>query len=177
MPLLVCLFDMQSVEVSSQSDCVLCKHQNVIKTNRSGFLISFSFCLFVVAVIVVGLCVAESAKWGNKQAEASNTLWMSFHFHYVAFLLLYDLMHNKCIHAVSNTDFFIPSPGERATNVYWKWKFYSSLFGLAKMADYISLMIALAFPSHQTKFSVWRKKKMEARGKRAKRVKKKLYQD
>lgn len=63
--------DMQSLEVFLHSRLFLCKHQNVIKTNRSGFLISFSFLVLLV-------CFAL-----RNEEKASS--WMSFHFHYVRF--------------------------------------------------------------------------------------------
>lgn len=89
---LFCLICNRFVEVSSQSDCVLCKHQNVIKTNRSGFLISFSFLVSPAWLLLCRL-------FFFCEIRKSSARWMSFHFHYVC---IHDLVHGLCIHAVSS---------------------------------------------------------------------------
>lgn len=75
--------DMQSlVEVSSQSDCVLCKHRNVIKTDRSGFLIScFGW---------LGEC------WRNQEKLQCGWVFI--------FIMCTIWCTLKCIHAVSSVD-------------------------------------------------------------------------
>lgn len=74
--------DMQSLEVFLHSQLFLCKHQNVIKTNRSGFLISFSF-LCCARLLFVSQC--EMRK--------------KLHRGWVFIFIMNDLVHNARIYA------------------------------------------------------------------------------
>lgn len=130
---------MQLTSVDMQSQCAgsfftvgllfyLCKHRNVIKTNRSGFLISFLF----------WFCAAQVRRTISSRALQT---WMSFHFHYVC-----DLVHNKCIHAVRNTDFTrqrnrAPDNDESVL----KTKVYESLFGLYRLIASLLWRLSLIF--------------------------------
>lgn len=66
------------------SQLFLCKHQNVIKTNRSGFLISFSHLLPFVCLALESI---------RKKLHRG---WV-----FIFIFIMYDLVHNICIHAVS----------------------------------------------------------------------------
>lgn len=99
--------------------CFLCKHQNVIKTNRSGFLISVSF-----------YCCAVS-HWWNQEERFDG--WVFIFIICTIWCTIYAFMR-------------LVTQQPTTTKVYWKWKFMALCLALY-FADYISLMMALAFPT------------------------------
>lgn len=108
---------------SQSACCFLCKHQNVIKTNRSGFLISVSF-----------YCCAVS-HWWNQEERFDG--WVFIFIICAIWCTIYAFMRLV-------TQIFARQP--TTTKVYWKWKFMALCLALY-FADYISLMMALAFPT------------------------------
>lgn len=114
---LFCLICNRFVEVSSQSDCVLCKHQNVIKTNRSGFLISFSFLVSPAWLLLCRLFFFA------KSGKAPHVGWV-FIFIMCAFTIwctAYAFMRLVAEFLLSATR--APPPCTTTSKAYRKWKF------------------------------------------------------
>lgn len=116
--------------------CCLCKHQNVIKTNRSGFFSTSFFCFLAG----FGFALAKSGKAALDEFSFSLCVhgarwWFG--------------LHNICIHAASNT---VPT----TIKVHWKWKFMALCLANALIA---SLLWWLSLFHRAAVFSLHRRSK------------------